>query len=156
MEIEISEVTNLDAEWKELVPLLRGLHDHHLTIMEGRLREDWEERQRAAIEDQFVAGEAVMMVAKSEGRVVGLVHGHITEHLVLEDRIGFVDHAYVLPEARRQSVLSALLERLERRFRELGADGAQLYVVAGNAEATTAWKAKGYRVYMERMRKELD
>ena len=156
IEIEISEITDLDAEWEGLVPLFRGLHEHHLTIMDGRLRRDWEERQRAGIEDQFLTGEAVIVVAKVAGRATGLVHGHIAEHPIIEVRTGFVDHAYVEPEARRQGVLTALLERIEQWFKQRGVGAAQLLVVVGNIEAERAWEARGYRPYMERMRKELD
>jgi GNAT superfamily N-acetyltransferase len=153
--VEIREVSDLEGEWPALATLFRGLHEHHLPLMGATLRNDWEARQREGIEDQVRAGDVVILVAADGGRPIGLIHGHIAEHPIIEDRVGFVDNAYVRPEARRQGVLSALLERIEGWFREKGAHSAQLNVVVGNEEATAAWKAKGYEPHMQRMRKEL-
>jgi GNAT superfamily N-acetyltransferase len=156
VDIEITEVRDLDGEWPALALLFRGLHEHHLLLMDATLREDWEARQKAGIEDQLRTGDVVILVATDGGQPIGLAHAHVAEHPIIEDRTGFVDNAYVRPSARRQGVLSTMLERIEDWFKAKGAHSAQLNVVAGNKEATVAWRAKGYKPYMERMPKELD
>ena len=154
--LRITEVIDLDHEWPMLAPLLRGLHEHHLSLMDATLREDWEERQKTGIRDQSREGDVMILIAIDAGRPIGLVHGHIAEHPIIHDRTGFVDNAYVHPDARRRGVLSVLLARIEEWFKNKGADAAQLTVVVGNVEATQAWEAKGYKPYMERLRKDLD
>ena len=69
--------------------------------------------------------------------------------------MGFLDNIYVKAEVRGKGICSRLLERVEGWFRDRDVTVAQLGVASANSHAKEIWEAKGYRPYLERLRKPL-
>jgi GNAT superfamily N-acetyltransferase len=156
VDIEIDEVSDLDRYWLELAGLLKELHDYHASLTGVALVKDWEQRQKANLEAMSQSGEAIVLIARRSGAAVGLVTAHIAENpAVVQERVGFLDNIYVKAEVREKGICSRLLERVEGWFRDRDVTVAQVGVASASSHAKEIWEAKGYRPYLERLRKPL-
>jgi hypothetical protein len=67
MSAELEVVTDLDAAWSEIAPLLRALHEHHEPLVGRRLLPDWEGRQRRHLEELLTTGNQHILRARVDG-----------------------------------------------------------------------------------------
>ncbi|KYH38259.1 MAG: alanine acetyltransferase [Candidatus Bathyarchaeota archaeon B23] len=81
----------------------------------------------------------LFLVAVVDGRVVGYVMGEMEGA-----KVGHVINIAVHEAYRRRGVGTRLMEELERRFGELGAEGVKLEVREGNEEARAFYRGLGY------------
>jgi hypothetical protein len=72
---EIEVVSDLDARWSEIAPLLRALHEQHEPLLGRWLLDDWEERHRRLLDAAAASGEALVLLAWVEGRAIGFANG---------------------------------------------------------------------------------
>ena len=152
---DIEEVADLDRSWKEIVTLVKELHEYHLPLTDRELLDDWELRQKAYFQG-MLGGEALFLLVHRSGMPVAFANAHIQENQTLfKERIGFLDSMYIRPEARGEGLFSTLLHRIEGWFRSKEAEEAQLGVAAANQHAKEIWAAHGYEPLMERRRKRL-
>lgn len=81
----------------------------------------------------------LVLVAEQGGRVVGTVTG------TWDGRRGWIMRLAVDPGARRSGIGSRLVDEVEARLRERGAQRANLLVVTHNREALAFWRERGYQ-----------
>ena len=90
MEFEIDEVADLDRAWPELAPLFSELHEYHKPLTGVVLLDDWEARQREHV--AFGTDEALVLIARSEGRAIGFTNARIARNpSIFEERFGAID-----------------------------------------------------------------
>lgn len=156
-DVEIEVVSDLDARWGEIVPLLQALHKYHEPLVGRRLLRDWSERQRTHLEALLASGYERILLARIEGRAAGFANGTLRrDPAVMVETFGAIDNVYVVPELRGTGVARLLVRAREHWFRERGASEAQLSVVAANAHALDVWRAMGFEPLSYRMRKALE
>lgn len=113
---------------EEMLPQIAALEQRCFSLpwTIEQLRTQLGERQifLAAVEDGTVAG------------YVGLLY-------VLDE--GYISNVAVAPEYRRRGVARKLLERLERRCRDLKLSFMTLEVRASNAPAIALYESRGFR-----------
>jgi GNAT superfamily N-acetyltransferase len=138
----VEEVTDIDTAWPELVALFRGQIDFHLPYKTRTLRPDWEQRWREHLKQDT---NRLLLVARQDGRVVGLVNAYFTDDYGLfQEAFGFIDDAFVLEEARGQGIGTALLQRAESWCQERGASELRLQAMLRNELAMGFWQRRGF------------
>lgn len=117
-----------------------------LALLEESLRdgkpvsEDFANRLRRAIQ----AGDVEVLVALAEGRIVGVLVLAYRLNVSASGHFASIEDLYVRPEARRQSVASALLEAVNERCTQRGISYVEVQVEDATAEAFYA--ALGYEL----------
>jgi ribosomal protein S18 acetylase RimI-like enzyme len=102
---------------------------------------------RAAIGEQ-----SSCLVAETEGRIVGYVHVTLrTGDAPLPGVSGEIDECYVVPEARRQGVGSALVREGVRWLRDQGANPVSLETWLDNEAARQFWASLDFEPESIRM-----
>ncbi|MEX2446923.1 MAG: GNAT family N-acetyltransferase [Dehalococcoidia bacterium] len=154
MDLRITEVTDLDAQWPEIAPLFRALHEYHGPLTGGALAADWEAVQRdhiGSVEDGLV------LSARSGDGLVGVANAHIgrVAPVFRELAFGFLDNMYVLPEVRGQGVGGTLLAAVEDWCRGRGVEDLRLSVLVANALGVDVWRASGFEPVSYVMSKRL-
>ncbi|MCZ6545764.1 MAG: GNAT family N-acetyltransferase [Chloroflexi bacterium] len=150
--IRIDVVTDIDAAWHELEPLYFGLHEHHLGLAPGRrLRPDWATTQRKALES---TADSLLLIARAGGTPVGLADGLLRSHPIVEERFGYLNVAYVVPD-QRGGLGRALYERFEAWCREMGVGEVRLRVETANALGMQVWEGLGFRPFAVEMVKAI-
>jgi len=80
----------------------------------------------------------LLLVAESEGQVVGSIMGGYEGHR------GWVNYLAVLPEFQRQGIASCLMAKVESALFERGCPKVNLQVRKTNSEAMNFYAALGY------------
>jgi ribosomal protein S18 acetylase RimI-like enzyme len=125
--------------------LLREYGDHPVY---GRIRSDAEHRAAPFYASQLRDHDQAMFIAEQGGDVVGIVRcAEIVGSPVLRpERYCYVSSAYVRPDARRQGVLSSLMEAAERWALARGLHEMRLHNSSSSAAAMATWDAMGFEV----------
>ena len=150
-DVEITELA--PAAIDEVRSLWLAMRDRHGELTPGwePLRDDddsWA-RKRAAYLAELEAEGSFVLVARSEGRVLGyaLVSIERTASATWRfDEYAFLDSVCVLPEARGRGIGSALLAAVQERVAALGLARIHLDAVAANAEAIRLYERAGFAV----------
>lgn len=98
--------------------------------------------------------ESVLMVADSDGEVVGYVFGAIEPPSLVElaGRVGWIHDLYVSPTARGRGTGGNLLDAAVTGLRSLGCPGGVLLgVAAQNAAAVALFRQRGFRSTLQEM-----
>jgi GNAT superfamily N-acetyltransferase len=150
---EIQEITDMDAAWPELEPLILGLFDYHRPWDQRVLRPDWAAGMR-----EYMATRCSTLLARGEsGAPLGFLSGTVGPEVgIFEGVVGHIDNAFVVEEARGRGIGSGLLYRFETWCREHGAVELRLEVAHGNDLGLRFWQEKGYTTSMRAMRKPLE
>lgn len=94
---------------------------------------------RQSIERYLERNPGLSVVARQDGRLVGAVLcGH-------DGRRGYLHHLGVDPEARRQGVGRAMVDRCVEGLRQAGIVGAWLVVLADNKAGAEFWRSIGWK-----------
>lgn len=149
----IEEVTDMDAAWPEIEPLVAGIIDYHRPWDQRPLRPNW-----AAVMREYMAGQCTTLLARGTGgEALGFLSGTIrTDYGIFEGIEGHIDNAFVVEHARRRGVGSALRERFEALGRERSGRDVTLDVALGNRLGDAFWRSAGYTAAMQAMRKSLE
>ena len=112
---------------------------------------------REDVDAMLTDGETVLLLASIEGRDVGYVSGHVEvdDRRVIRRR-GVVGDWYVDAEVRGQGVGRALMQALEKAFREAGCVAVESATWAFNPGARAAHLELGFREVQVVYRKLLD
>ena len=102
--------------------------------------DDVEEEVELAEIAEIVAGEIALVAEAEDGSLAGYALARRAG-----SRLGRLTDLYVVPEARRAGVASALVREAVSRLRELGLEFVRLEVVAANAEARVVYARWGFR-----------
>ncbi|MBI2797639.1 MAG: GNAT family N-acetyltransferase [Gemmatimonadetes bacterium] len=143
--VRLATVDDIDALVRMRAALIR---EHAGSAIYGRPRQDLEARARALFAEQLADGQQSCFVAERGGATVGClrVRESRSSPLLLPSRYGYLSSAYVLPEERREGVLSILVEHALAWCRSRGLVEVRLHVDAMNDGAAKAWEALGFRV----------
>jgi GNAT superfamily N-acetyltransferase len=149
----IQEVRDLDAVWHEIGPLFEAQYEFHRELMSLRRLPIWREIMRERIR---FGPDALVLVARADGKAVGLLNGVVTRNPFLtEETYFYIDNVFVVEEARRLGIARSLVERAEAWSRAQGIDQLQLVVVAPNDVGLATWQGTGFRTSSYRMVKWL-
>jgi ribosomal protein S18 acetylase RimI-like enzyme len=124
------------------------LREHSRNPIYRRLRADAPARARKLFAAQLESPNEVIFLAERKGTVVGILRCVQTVGLPLLFPVmhGYISSVYVVPAARRQGVLRALLAAAEGWCRERGLTELRLHNAAENEAANAAWEALGFHV----------
>ena len=109
------------------------------------------------LESQLTNPEALVLVAESEGAVVGYVYASIEPRnwKELRERAGFVHDILVTEDAQGLGLARQLMDAAFAWMREQGAPRVLLWTAAPNARAQRLFERLGFRPTMIEMTKEL-
>lgn len=129
-----------ETYWHELMPQADVLQDA--------------ERRERYFQERFTwdSGNQHPYWANVDGRQVGFISFSID----LERKTAYIEDFYVLPEARRRSNGTAMLQALFRQLDESGIEAVELSVRRDNPRALAFWEAQGFRIASYRMRQYRD
>lgn len=146
----------------DLEPLWRALRDHHAEV--GRsvapvrdFADTWR-RRRGQYERWLSGDDAVLVVAKREGRTIGyaiVTVGDGPATWDLGDRVLEIETLAVLPEERGAGVGQALMEEAERIALERGADAMAVGLVHTNDGARRFYEREGFGAFYIEMVRDL-
>ncbi|MGH2454399.1 MAG: GNAT family N-acetyltransferase [bacterium] len=102
-------------------------------------------------------GDARVLVARSEERLVGFGVGRITllPPFFADRRRGFIQDVFTHPDYRRRGVALRLVETLLDWLREEEVGTVELTVATNNAEAIRLWERLGFQSYMLHFKRAL-
>jgi ribosomal protein S18 acetylase RimI-like enzyme len=124
------------------------LREHAGNPVYGRLRADAPERARRLFAAQLASSREVTFLAERDERVVGILRciESVGSPLLEPDRYGYVASVYVVPAARREGVLHALMDAAVAWCEPRGLDELRLHSAADNTTGNAAWSALGFVV----------
>jgi ribosomal protein S18 acetylase RimI-like enzyme len=146
-----SRVTVRQATHDDLAVVVRLrialLREHAANPVYAQLRRDAEERARALFAAQLRSADEAIFLAERGGVPVGVLRcvDTLGSPLLQPARYGYVSSVYVLPEARRIGVLTALLRAGVRWCEARGLTEMRLHNAADNDTANAAWEALGFQ-----------
>jgi ribosomal protein S18 acetylase RimI-like enzyme len=143
--VRAATVKDLDTVVALRVALLR---EHPENPVYRRLRHDVTARARRLFAQQLDSPGEVTFLAERGGQAVGILRcvESSGSPLLLPAQYAYVSSVYVLPEARRSGVLTALMEHAEGWAREAGLEEFRLHSVADSPAANGAWDALGFEI----------
>lgn len=113
------------------------------------------EQVAAALADELAVPGAEVLVARSEGRVVG-IGITLERHPDPADPDPWIGLLMVDAGRQRRGLGRELTGRIEERFRADGRAGVRLAVLAGNDAGLAFWRALGYEIIDHRRDLEAD
>jgi len=124
------------------------LREHAHNAIYGRLRADADQRAARLFAAQLQSPNEVLFLADVNGETVGVLRciQSSGSPLLEPAQYAYVSSVYVLPRAREQGVLRALLAAADWWCAERGLDEMRLHNAADNPLANAAWEALGFEV----------
>jgi GNAT superfamily N-acetyltransferase len=143
--VRAATVEDLDTVVALRVALLR---EHKNNPVYRHLRPDVTSRARRLFAQQLNSPGEVTFLAERDGRAIGILRcvESAGSPLLLPAQYAYVSSVYVLPEARRTGVLTALMEHAEAWAREAGLEEFRLHSVATSDATNSAWDALGFEI----------
>jgi GNAT superfamily N-acetyltransferase len=149
LSVREAKIGDLDAVVELRLSLLREYANHALY---GRLHPDARRRAFDLYRTQLSSLSETIFVAElggvGGGGIVGVLRCVDTPSspLLMPERYCYVSSAYVKPEARRQGVLSALIDAAEQWCDARGITEMRLHNANGVHMAEDTWTALGFEV----------
>ena len=124
------------------------LREHGTNPVYRRLRPDAPERALKLFAAQLSSSYEVTYLAERGGEVVGILRCVESAGSPLLDppAYGYVSSVYVLPRARRQGVLKALLDHAVRWCERRNLHEIRLHSTSDGDSANAAWTALGFEI----------
>ena len=124
------------------------LREHAHNPIYSRLRPDADARARKLFAAQLQSPNEVIFLADLRGECVGILRCIQSSGSPLLDpaQYAYVSSVYVIPKAREQGVLRAMLHAADTWCAERGLDEMRLHNAADNPLANAAWEALGFEV----------
>ena len=116
------------------------------------LRADWALRWRSLLEERE---QCLLLIARRDGHAVGFANAHVAHHPLVEQSVCLIEDLYVRPEARREGLGEALLERVVSWCRTVDVGQLSLGVNAANAIGMNFWRKAGFQVVSQTMMRSL-
>lgn len=122
------------------------LREHAANPLYAHLRADAPERARRLFAAQLRSPNEVILLAERDDGVIGILRCVQAAGLPLVSptAYGYISSVYVIPQARRQGVLRALLAAALDWCRARGLTEMRLHNAVENAAANAAWEALGF------------
>ncbi len=124
------------------------LREHSHNAIYGRLRPDAESRAAKLFAAQLQSPNEVIFLAEVGTEAVGVLRCiHSAGSPLLDPpQYAYLSSVYVVPKAREQGVLRALLAAADEWCADRGLDEMRLHNAADNPLANAAWEALGFEV----------
>jgi ribosomal protein S18 acetylase RimI-like enzyme len=124
------------------------LREHAHNPIYGRLRADADARAAKLFAAQLQSPNEVIFLADLRGECAGILRCIQSSGSPLLDpsQYAYVSSVYVIPKAREQGVLRALLAAADGWCASRGLDEMRLHNAADNPLANAAWEALGFEV----------
>jgi GNAT superfamily N-acetyltransferase len=140
---EIEEITDLDAAWGEVEPLMAGLSEYSVTLRGVRRADGWRQRLRGSA---LSGPETLTVMARRDGKAVGLLTCGIAHRFLdYDEKFAYVDSGFVVEGLRHDGIGRAMLEVAEAWCRERGILQLRLTVDGTNELGQAAWQGLGFR-----------
>ena len=151
---EDDDLADLGRMGAALVKLHHSLDSQRFFMHDGPIEEGY---GRWLVRTSKNVERSVVLVAESEGRVVGYAWGTLEERdwMQLRDACGALQDIWVDDVARRSGVARALIEELTAKLKDKGAPRIVLMTAAKNEDAQRFFEAMGFRRTMIEMTREL-
>ncbi|GBD28932.1 Acetyltransferase YpeA [bacterium HR32] len=148
---EVRDLAGVVELWGELARL------HERLDGAFALSRTWRRAYEEYLSHLLGREDVLVVVAESQGELVGLAVGRITllPAFFRRRRRGYIQDVYTREGYRGQGLGRALVARLEAWMRERGVRRVELTVAVGNAQAEAFWERSGYRAYMVYRGKDL-
>jgi ribosomal protein S18 acetylase RimI-like enzyme len=148
----IEEVTDLDAAWPKIEPLVLGIIEYHRPWDARKLSPNW-----AGVMREYMQSQCTTLLARNhDGEALGFLSGTIRADFgIFEGTLGHVDNIFVVEHVRRDGIGSALCERFEAICASRGCDEVRLDVAIGNEPGNGFWRRSGYEPATQAMHKSL-
>jgi ribosomal protein S18 acetylase RimI-like enzyme len=104
------------------------------------------DHERELNEIRAIVADGIAFVADRDGGVAGFALGRRTG-----TRLGYLSDVYVVPEARREGIASALVDAVVAELASRGAEFVDLEVQAGNVDARAVYKRWGFHETLVRL-----
>ena len=141
------EAEDVDDSIKELwLNLAREMFEiERLTVPSEANANKWVRFIREGLKSR----RCVLLVVKSEGRVVGFASGTIHWDFPLEvsQLVGKLDDLYVLPEFRRRGVGKKLVVECLNKMKAAGVKAIRLQVLKDKKAAVKLYEKLGFKIY---------
>jgi len=85
----------------------------------------------------------LFLVAEEDHGIVGAVMG------AWDGRRGWINHLAIKPAFQRRGIASAIINELERRFTEKGAEKVNAQIYESNTKSLEFFKARGYEIHSD-------
>jgi GNAT superfamily N-acetyltransferase len=143
MNCEIEEITDLDAAWGEVEPLMAGLSEYTAALRGVRRVDGWRRRLRGSA---LSGPETLTVLARLDGKAVGLLTcGIAHKFLDYDETFAYVDSGFVVEGLRHGGLGRAMLEYAEAWCRERGIRQLRTTVDGTNELGQAAWHGLGFR-----------
>lgn len=107
---------------------------------------DVKERAESYIEESLKSAAAILLVAASGQKVVGILRAEIRERrFYLPSKEGHITDFYILPEFRRKALGNQILERASAELKKMGAEIVTAEVPTQNEIAVKFYTKRGFR-----------
>jgi GNAT superfamily N-acetyltransferase len=128
--VRIRHVSDLDADWSQIWPLLDAYERHHASVLGGTLLTDREERSRKEIEHR--RDTTLITVAEAGGQLVGTSFAYLRPPGKDGRRLGYGNRLYVEPSYRGLGLGARFEARSLRWLRDNGVTHLQDRFAQGN------------------------
>lgn len=139
----------------QILPLWEALAAHHGALDPALAVERTAAREYAAfLRDTIGYADARIMLGVEGEHLVSFALGriHVLPLPFREQRRGWIQDVFTLPERRGEGIGRSVVEALLAWFRERRVTLVELTVAVRNPEAVRFWERLGFRTYMHRMK----
>lgn len=157
MDVKIREANNRDI--KAIITLWHHLMDFHRKLDRSfDLNNEAEIRFQDFLTENVSNESACVMVADSDGRLVGYMMGIITERppVFKIAKCGTITDAFVSSEYRRGGIGRKLCEAMRKWFYEKGLKRIEMQAAVGNTISNPFWRSMGFKPVLTTMYIEKD
>lgn len=156
MDLTVRPARPEDAEVLGRMGAALARHHHAIDPARFMLPEDLESGYAWWLGKELAEPRAVVVVAESEGRIVGYAYGRLEgrDWNLLLDRHAALHDVWVDPDARARGAGGALVDAVVRRLEALGAPRVLLSTAKQNETAQRLFAKLGFRATMIEMTRE--
>jgi GNAT superfamily N-acetyltransferase len=142
VDCEVEEVTDLDAAWSDVEPLMAGLSEYTAALRGVRRADGWRDRLRASA---LSGPETLTLLARRNGKAVGLLTCGIAHNFLdYDETFAYVDSGFVVEGLRHGGIGRAMLEHAEAWCRQRGILQLRTTVDGTNEMGQAAWRGLGF------------
>jgi ribosomal protein S18 acetylase RimI-like enzyme len=144
---------------REVEPLARALHAHHVTVdpaipgIPPRDEDGWWRVRRSRYEGWLAADPDAFVLLAEDARGDAVGYALVTfrrqdDSHATGDRFAELESLAVLPEHRGRGIGTALLHRVYRELRSMGVEEMAIGVLATNEPALRMYEREGFRPWV--------
>ncbi|HXF81329.1 MAG TPA: GNAT family N-acetyltransferase [bacterium] len=155
MTVQIRRATTRDV--REMLPVWGELAGFHADLDPAFTPSPhWPREYGAYLRTLISRDDALAVIARDEGQIIGYAIGRITALPPFFERRyrGYIHDVYVRHPFRRRGIARRMVQEILRWLRDRGVPLVELTVAANN-DAVGFWQRLGFSIYMHQMKLEL-